>query len=455
MRHYKAMLSVLTYNIQHGRKLKEIIAWMENLDQLPDIVCFQEFPLAEIKAFQKAIARKQKFDYRFAVGFTRNGRQFGEVTLVKNTFTIEDHDVVRLGKSVIESRIKRDKTERSALATIVSQGRKRFLLVNIHLVCLSLNRSRITQVKKVLAEIKKINPKGNMPTLVLGDFNYSTLIGQKKLIRIMQEEGFLNAYKKYTHRLFYLKHQIDYVFYKNCFVDRVNVLRLPLSDHFRISFALEFIPKAHKRVAIFDFDGTIADTIPTTKGIVALFNRFAGDLGFSQRVTEKDVALFREKSLREIISLLHIKFYKMPFILRKVQKGLKADLEKAKPITGMKETLSELKQNNYTLGILTSSKEETVKNFLARNSLPTFDVIYTGSGLFGKHKVIQKMLKKYHFSKDEVIYIGDEIRDVEATKKAGIHMVGVTWGFNSKKGLVKYLPNFLAETPHELVDILV
>ncbi|MDE2026066.1 MAG: HAD-IA family hydrolase [Patescibacteria group bacterium] len=450
------MLSVITYNIQKGKKLQKIIEWIATSAEIADVMCFQEFPFAELKKFIQTIEKRQAFEYRYAVGFVRGGVKFGQLTLVKkDKLHIEEEHIVSLGRSAIESRVSRDKTERSALLTTISQGNKKFLLANVHLVCFSLNRSRIRQAIKILADIKKINPKGNVPTIMLGDFNYSTLTRQKQLVKIMQDYGFLNAYKKHTHRLFYLKHQIDYVFYKNCFVDRVDVMRLEYSDHFCISFTLEFLPKAHKRVAIFDFDGTIANTIPSTKGIVTMFNRFAGDLGFAQRVTEKDVARFREKSLREIISMLHIRFYKLPFILRRVQKGLKADLEKAKPITGIKEALYQLKKHGYTLGILTSSREDVVEKFLARNNLTCFDVIYTGSGLFGKHKVIQKMLKKNHFSKEEVIYVGDEIRDVEATKKAGIHVIGVTWGFNNKKGLARYAPNFLAEKPHELVEILV
>lgn len=450
------MLSAITYNIQKGKKLTNIIEWINHSDELPDIICFQEFPKTELQGFLKATKKRQQFDYRYAVGFARKGVAFGQLTLVKkDKLFIEEEHVVTLGRSVIESRIARDTTERSALVTTIVQGKKRFLLANVHLVCLSLNRSRIRQTFKVLADLRKINPKGNMPTIMLGDFNYSTLTRQKQLIKVMQDNGFINAYKRYTHKLFYLKHQIDYVFYKNCFVAGVDVMRLKYSDHFCISFTIEFLPKAHKRVAIFDFDGTIANTIPTTKGIASLFNRFATELGFTQRITEKDVARFREKNLREIIAMLHIRFYKLPFILRRVQKGLKADLERAKPISGMRDTLSQLKKNGYTLGILTSSKEDVVQKFLSKNNISYFDVIYTGSGLFGKHKVIQKMLKKNHFTKDEVIYVGDEIRDVEATKKAGIHMIGVTWGFNNKKGLAKYAPNFIAEKPHELVDILV
>ncbi len=450
------MLSVITYNIQKGKKLTEITEWILSLKKIPDIICLQEFPFVDFENFLKEIIKIYDFDARFALGFSRKGEKFGQVTLIKKDSLriVQDH-IISLGKSAIESRVVNNKMQRTALVTIVAMENKKFILVNAHLVCLSLNWSRIRQVEKILSSVSRFDPHGKLPVVILGDFNYSTLTRQKQLVKIMQRHGFFNAYKKYTHRLFYVKHQIDYVFYKNCFVDGVDVLRLKLSDHYCISFNLDFSPKARKKVAIFDFDGTIADTIPTTQNMAALFNQFADDLGFTQRVTKKDVAIFREKSLREIISMLHIRFYKLPFILRKVQKGMREDLENAKPIVGIKGVLAALKEHGYTLGILSSSRQELVEKFLQKNNLLYFDFMSTGSSLFGKHKKIQKLLKKNHFSKEETIYIGDEIRDIEAMKKVGIHMIAATWGFNNKKGLVRFMPNFVVDKPQELLDILV
>jgi len=310
------------------------------------------------------------------------------------------------------------------------------------------------QLSKIVNRLKNIVPSQKSPIIVLGDFNYSSLSRRKKLIQFMANNGYLNAYKKHTHRLFYLKHQLDYVFYKYCYIDRIDVQKLPFSDHSYIKFTLNFVPKTEKKIAIFDFDGTIANTIPSDEQIVKLFNKFTKEFGIEKTVTQKDIEEFRGKSLKEIVKSLHIRFYRLPFILRKVQKFLQPDLLKSSPIEGITEVIKKLKEKGFVLGIVTSSKKTLVENFLKRHKIKGFDFVQSGTSLFGKHRIINKLLKNNGFSQEETIYIGDEIRDIDATKKSEIPIISVTWGFNSKEGLKKHLPHFLAEKPKDILKIL-
>ena len=56
--------------------------------------------------------------------------------------------------------------------------------------------------------------------------------------------------------------------------------------------------------------------------------------------------------------------------------------------------------------------------------------------------------------KDDVVYIGDEERDIAACKKCKISIIAVTWGFDSKELLEKNNPHYLADTPKELLEII-
>ena len=64
------------------------------------------------------------------------------------------------------------------------------------------------------------------------------------------------------------------------------------------------------------------------------------------------------------------------------------------------------------------------------------------------------MLSKYELEPQDAIYIGDEVRDIKSAKKAGIPIAAVTFGFNSKEALEKESPDYLCDTPAELVKIL-
>jgi len=78
------------------------------------------------------------------------------------------------------------------------------------------------------------------------------------------------------------------------------------------------------------------------------------------------------------------------------------------------------------------------------------DFIYSGKSIFGKDKVMTHLFEKEGLSKQEVIYVGDEKRDIEASKKVGIPMVAVTWGISDFKTLEMLQSDQIAHTPGDL-----
>ena len=79
--------------------------------------------------------------------------------------------------------------------------------------------------------------------------------------------------------------------------------------------------------------------------------------------------------------------------------------------------------------------------------------MYVDTSIFGKHTTLKRLIKKYDLVKKEVIYIGDEIRDIEACKKAGIECIVVTWGYNSRKALQQQNPDYMIDRPADLLKI--
>jgi len=162
----------------------------------------------------------------------------------------------------------------------------------------------------------------------------------------------------------------------------------------------------------------------------------------------------RDYTVQEMFKTMHVPFYKLPFMVSDVKKELNKQIDSFKPIKGMDALINELKKKGYQLGLITSNNKNTVEVFLRKNKLDLFDYIYTGTTIFGKARVILGFLQKHSFNKEEAVYIGDEIRDIEATKKVGISIIAVTWGFNSRKGLQRFQPEFLIDKPSEILSVL-
>lgn len=206
-----------------------------------------------------------------------------------------------------------------------------------------------------------------------------------------------------------------------------------------------------QKVIIFDFDGTIADTVDA---LVSIANRLAIEFGYIQ-ITPNELALLRNLTSREIIKYSGISLFKIPFLLKKVKAELKNKIHEFQPIPGIKEALIELQNQGYRLGIITSNSQDNVTEFLKLNDLDyLFDFINSGVTIFGKTTIINNVLRQRQLKPQAVIYVGDETRDIEASKKANIKVIAVTWGFNSPEALAKQNPDFLIHQPRELLDVI-
>jgi phosphoglycolate phosphatase len=206
-----------------------------------------------------------------------------------------------------------------------------------------------------------------------------------------------------------------------------------------------------QKVIIFDFDGTIADTVDA---LVSIANRLALEFGYVQ-ITPEQLTLLKNLSSREIIKYSGVSLFKIPFLVKKVKSELKNKIQELKPIPGIKEALIELQHHGYKLGIITSNSRENVTNFLQINELDTlFDFIYSGVTIFGKTTIINNVLRQKQFKPQTVIYVGDETRDIEASKKANIKVIAVTWGFNAPEILARQNPDFLIHQPSELLPVI-
>ncbi|MEG4803047.1 HAD-IA family hydrolase [Microcoleus sp. ARI1-B5] len=204
------------------------------------------------------------------------------------------------------------------------------------------------------------------------------------------------------------------------------------------------------KVIIFDFDGTLADTIDI---LLSITNRLSAEFGFKS-ATKEELAQLSNLTSWQILRYSGISLFKFPLLIRKLRSELRREIPNIQLFGGIKEVLLELKNLGFQLGIITSNSLENVLEAVEINGLQgTFTFVYSSS-TFGKHKVINRWLIREHINPEEVVYVGDEIRDIDAAKKTGIKIIAVGWGFNSQEALAAHNPDFLIERPQELIEIM-
>jgi phosphoglycolate phosphatase len=200
---------------------------------------------------------------------------------------------------------------------------------------------------------------------------------------------------------------------------------------------------------VFDFDGTIADTF--RQGLDIL-NVMAADFGYKPLVGD-DVEKARGMTTRQVMRFLGIPSRRLPAIASRGIRELRARIGEVQPIAGMPEVLRALHAKGLRLGIVTSNSEENVGVFLKNHDLEIFEFVRSSSRLLGKAREIRQAMKAQRFGAEEVLFVGDETRDVEACRRARIRCAAVTWGYNLRDSLVAQDPHFVFDRPAELLSI--
>jgi len=211
-----------------------------------------------------------------------------------------------------------------------------------------------------------------------------------------------------------------------------------------------YTQKAMKgKIFIFDFDGTIADTLDHNAKI---YNRLAEEFNF-RKITSADYDELKDKTSKELIRHLEVPLLKIPLLLKRARTDLHKNIDSVMPIQGFKETLSRLKSDGNTIGILSSNSSKNVKRFLQNHSMDFFDFIMTPLRIWSKSIHLKNFIRQRKLLRQNIFYIGDEVRDIETAKRTEVKSVAVTWGYNSKKALESHHPDFLINSPEKLIEL--
>jgi HAD superfamily hydrolase (TIGR01549 family) len=204
-------------------------------------------------------------------------------------------------------------------------------------------------------------------------------------------------------------------------------------------------PGQFQRCVIFDFDGTVADTYDLALHILH-------EIADARRTEPpRDIESLRMMSAIEVIRKYRLSVLDLLFFEKKYEDEVYRHMFDVRPFAGLKAVLKKL-DKSYGLGIISSNRRENVFAFLHHTGMDKyFDFLETGSSLLGKPRRIRAIMKKHGYRKADVVYVGDEVRDIDAARSVGIKVIAVGWGFNKAKRLKAEKPDFFVTMPSQLV----
>ncbi len=176
------------------------------------------------------------------------------------------------------------------------------------------------------------------------------------------------------------------------------------------------------KAVIFDFDGTIADTIPLClsafrRTIEPIINR-------TLSIEELDAAMgINEEGMirqivghcnEDILNKFHTSYARMHSICPTLTDGIK-------------DILQRLKDSNTLIALVTGKGYQSCRISLNYYGIyDKFDIIQTGSALKNiKANTIKQIITENNIS--QAIYIGDTPSDVYSSKEAGVECLSAAW----------------------------
>ncbi len=201
-----------------------------------------------------------------------------------------------------------------------------------------------------------------------------------------------------------------------------------------------------RRLAIFDFDGTVADSAGWFFSIVEEVAREHGHPGIPP--AEREV--LRGLPNREIVARLGIPAWRLPKIAAQLRALATRDAHLIRPFPWVGDVFADLAGDGVTLAIVSSNTEANIRTVLGPAIMARVSSIETGAALFGKAAKFRRVLRRTGIAPEAAVAVGDEARDVEAAAEAGIASIAVAWGYATPAGLDRARPTLIVERPEDL-----
>lgn len=214
------------------------------------------------------------------------------------------------------------------------------------------------------------------------------------------------------------------------------------------------------KAAIFDLDGTLADTV---KSIAVSCNKVLTACGLRERPVE-EYNYYAGDGVNELIKrALHAAGDKECIHYDKALALYKVIFEEyctyqVKAYDNMKETLEYMKDKGIRIAVLTNKPHD--------RGITVVESLY-GKGFFddilGQQEGIPRkpdpkgaliLASRFNVKPSECIYVGDTNVDMQTGNGAGMCTVGVLWGFRGRKELEENHAQIIIGRPEELKDLV-
>ncbi|WP_325050666.1 HAD-IA family hydrolase [Pseudoalteromonas sp. T1lg10] len=210
----------------------------------------------------------------------------------------------------------------------------------------------------------------------------------------------------------------------------------------------------NKELLIFDWDGTIMDSVPK---IVATLQSAARALSVPEPdpVSAKNIIGL---SLDTAVATLFPEHSEFHQALEEQYKHhyLAVDTTPTPLFDDVESTLTALKNKGYALAVATGKSRKGLDRLMGETGLTHFfDITRTACEAQSKPhpQMLEQILAFYQLSPQQAVMIGDTQIDMQLAANAGVDSIGVTFGVHAKEELEIFNPKATVNSYRELLAL--
>lgn len=213
------------------------------------------------------------------------------------------------------------------------------------------------------------------------------------------------------------------------------------------------------RLAIFDLDGTLLDTIGD---LAEACNHMLGLRGLGSHTREEYRAMVGNGILRLVERALPEELRNAEYVAEARRDFLAFYIDHidcySRPYDGIRKVLQTLQDEGWTMAVASNKFDAGTKKLIG-SFFPEihFKAIYgnrEGFPLKPDAALVELIMEECGATADTTFMVGDSGVDIQTAKAAGVRSVGCSWGFRSRTELEECGADTIVDRPLDLLQIL-
>lgn len=211
-----------------------------------------------------------------------------------------------------------------------------------------------------------------------------------------------------------------------------------------------------KKLAIFDFDGTIFNSVDD---VIICFSRALEHHDFPPLTYEEYFGVLGG-NIDEMVSLI-LRDLNTPENIELIKQSYskfydESPKENSLPFEGIPDVLRTLQDRGILIAINSNRKNDSITYFTDKYLEDVDFAAIEGHRPPYPSKPnpdgVEAIMEKFNISKDEALYIGDSKTDIKTAQNAGIDCIIVKWGYGNENDLENDYILGVAESPSEIIN---